>query len=140
MNVSFRLTQNSKKATRTVSFVDYTYEGSERIDLDKLSNSITNTVFRKLDKQVNTGVNFGIKVSQSFNLVVIADNVKVLDLNEVFMNVTDGGKLKVNMKKYKEDRSAAKEMFNVAIYAILEEHNDSKLDFANCFETEEEES
>lgn len=137
MNVSFRLTQDSKNSTRTISFVNYSYEGNESLDLDKLSNSITSTVFRKLDKQTNSGVNFGIKVSQAFNLIVIADNVKVLNLEEVFMSVTDGAKLKVNRKDYKENRAKAKENFNVSLYAILLEYYDAQTDFADCFETDE---
>ncbi len=113
--------------------MNYTYEGNNDLDLDKLSNSITSTVFRKLDKQTNSGVNFGIKVSQSFNLVVITDNVKVLDLHDVFMSVTDGGKLKINLKKYKENRKDAKEAFNVSLYAILVEYYDAQTDFSACF-------
>ena len=140
MKVRFLLSQESKNGNRTIVDTEYSINKAEKLDLAKLSYTIAGVVFRKLDKQTKFKethgklLNFGIKVSQPFNLVVVVDDKKKFDLFEVFNRVTDGGKIKVNARLYKEDRHAAKVLFDETIAQVLYEAEETQKDFTDIFD------
>lgn len=135
MKVQVQLSQESRKGLTTISSVEYSINDKQtKLDLAKLSYSLTNIVFRKLEKQDKHGVKFGVKVSRSFNLKVIIDNKLVFDLAQVFLKVTDGAKIKVNNKLYRDNRLEAKKAFENLVLCVLIEAEESQKDFSDVFE------
>lgn len=132
-NVKFELAQADKKGLRTVQAVQYDYEGKVKLNLDKLAQSVANSVFRKLATQNNSSINFGIKVSRPFLVSVTINNSKVLDLANS-LEVTDNSKLKIKNKLYKEDSGAAIELFKTDFKAIIIESQLASKDYKNSIE------
>jgi len=132
--VNFELSQEDKKGLRTIQAVSYEYDGKAELNIGKVAQSVTNSVFRKLAIQNSSSVNFGIKVSRPFNLVVTINNEKVLDIAQCMNQVTDNSKLKIKNKLYKENAGAAMEAFKNDIIMVIGESEMSDNDYKDCIE------
>lgn len=138
-NVQFKLVQEDKNKSRTIVDVEYNYDGKAKLNIEKVAQSMTKSVFRKLDSQKESGVNFGIKISRPFNLLVFVNNKSVLNLADCYAKTTDNGKLKVSQKLYKEDDKEAKKRFQMSVVAVVNEAKISATDFRGCVELNDKE-
>jgi hypothetical protein len=128
--VEFTLTQETKKSTRKVSSVKYSYNGNVRIKYCKLAEVIANSVWERLAKQRKTGMNLGIRLTQSFNVIVKVNGEQEVNLSQCAIEAGFKNQVKINKSRYEEDKEKEKVLFIEKILITLEtsilEWNDYK--------------
>lgn len=132
--VNLKLVQDRKNSTKIIVDVEYTYTSKAKIDLDRLSKAVAGSIFRKLDKQTSSNINFGIQVSKAFNVVVAIDNKVILSTENISMRYTDNSKLKISRNVLKnKGESFAKVAFINDFKVLISEAKDANNEFKNCF-------
>lgn len=132
-SVSFYLDQDNA----IFAFASYQIKENEnesfKIDNNKLSQTITKSIFKRYEAH-KSGIKTGLKTNKPFNLSILIDNKKVLDLEELTVSTGMENTIKINTSLYKKDPSKAKERFFDTVLYVLESNELFNEDVIGCVE------
>ena len=118
--VKFTLTQETKNKSRKVSDVKYTYGKNVKLDYAKLAKVMADNVWNRLAQQRKTGMDLGVKISQTFNIIVTINDKQTINLSKLAIESSIKNQVKINRKNYNEDKNLEKEAFIAKILVTLE--------------------